>query len=74
MITFKTFLSEAKSKKSFDLIGHLKRLGFADVNRMGNTIYTKFPDHVKNELSNLHAKKIIPEMPNVSGIRSREPD
>jgi hypothetical protein len=63
-----------EAKKSVDLIKHLNARGFYDAQKVGNVIFSKFPDHVKNELIGLHQKGLIKSVPEVRGIRSRESD
>lgn len=63
-----------EAKKSFDIIKHLKGKGFFDIQKTGNTYFSKFPDHVKNELVDLHRKGLIKTVPEVRGIRSRDVD
>ena len=61
-------------KKPFDVIDHLRDQGYSDARLSGNTIFTKFPEHVKEIITNLFNKKIISQLYSVGKIRSREAD
>lgn len=69
MKTYKQLINEAKRKKDFDVIGHLKSQGYSDAEMRGDTIHVKrsFIDHVKEILSNLFKSGKIKKQYDVQG-------